>query len=167
MDLLEELKARVKEFRTDGYPMSIGEIVNLYENDEMVINPNFQRFFRWTQGQKSRLVESFLLGIPTPAIFVYQRSDGVWELVDGLQRISTILEFVGKLKGTQGAVLPPLKLIGTKLLPSLDGIAWEESSQNTKPLPKSLQLDFKRSKSRLKLSRRSQMRTLNLRCFSG
>ena len=93
MSLIEEIKVRVKEFKTDGYPMSIGEIINLYESREMVINPNFQRFFRWSQAQKTRFIESILLGIPTPAIFVYQRDDGVWELVDGLQRISTILEF--------------------------------------------------------------------------
>lgn len=152
MELLDELKARVKEFRTDGYPMSIGEILNLYESDEMIINPNFQRFFRWNKRQKSRLVESFLLGIPTPAIFVYQREDGVWELVDGLQRISTILEFVGKLKNSQGKLLPPLQLIGTKLLPSLDGVTWDGTCEDDpKQLPKPLQLDFKRSKIKVEI----------------
>ena len=70
MDLIEELKTRIREFKTDGYPMSLGEIINLYENEELVINPNFQRFFRWTQAQKSRLIESILLGIPIPPIFV-------------------------------------------------------------------------------------------------
>jgi uncharacterized protein with ParB-like and HNH nuclease domain len=125
--------------------------MNLYENSEMIINPNFQRFFRWTEAQKSRFIESILLGIPTPAIFVYQRNDGVWELVDGLQRISTILEFVGKLKGLDGKAIPRLKLIGTKLLPSLDGITWDETDQDANPLPKPLQLDFKRSKIKVEI----------------
>lgn len=151
MGLIEELKARVKEFKTDGYPMSIGEILNLYEHDELIINPNFQRFFRWSSAQKSRLIESILLGIPTPAIFVYQRDDGVWELVDGLQRVSTILQFVGKLKDPQGMPLPPLRLSGTKLLPSLEGITWEDGAGNPNPLPKPLQLDFKRSKIKVEI----------------
>lgn len=151
MGLAEELKARVKEFKTDGYPMSIGEILNLYENDELIINPNFQRFFRWSPTQKSRLIESILLGIPTPAIFVYQRDDGVWELVDGLQRVSTVLQFVGKLKDSQGKLLQPLKLSGTKLLPSLEGVTWEDGESNPNPLPKPLQLDFKRSKIKVEI----------------
>lgn len=151
MALSEEIKARVKEFKTDGYPMSIGEILNLYENDELIINPNFQRFFRWSGSQKSRLIESILLGIPTPAIFVYQRDDGVWELVDGLQRVSTILQFVGKLKDYLGAPLPALRLSGTKLLPSLEGIVWEGDVAGITPLPKPLQLDFKRSKIKVEI----------------
>jgi len=152
MTLLEEIKARVKEFKTDGYPMSIGEILNLYENDEMIINPNFQRFFRWKASQKSRFIESIFLGIPTPSIFVYQREDGVWELVDGLQRISTILELVGKLKASGGGLMPPLQLTATKLLPSLEGCKWEGSGpEDPKQIPKSLQLDFKRSKIKVEI----------------
>lgn len=151
MALSDELKSRIKEFKSDGYPMSIGEIINLYEADEIIINPNFQRFFRWTVAQKSRFIESILLGIPTPAIFVYQREDGVWELVDGLQRLSTILEFVGKLKGVAGQSVQPLKLAATKLLPSLQGITWEESAENPTPIPKPLQLDFKRSKIKVEI----------------
>lgn len=151
MDLIEQLKIRIKEFKTDGYPMSIGEIINLYENDELIINPNFQRFFRWTKAQKSRLIESILLGIPTPAIFVYQREDGVWELVDGLQRISTILEFAGKLKGSDGKELEALILGGTKLLPGLEGITWDDDEENPLALPKMLQLAFKRSKMKVEI----------------
>ena len=52
------------EIRTDGYPMSIGEWISLYENGEIDIHPEFQRFFRWNLEQKSRLIESILLGIP-------------------------------------------------------------------------------------------------------
>lgn len=152
MSLEQEVKERKREFKTDGYPMSIGEILNLYENSELVINPNFQRFFRWTIAQKSRLIESILLGIPVPAIFVYQRSDGVWELVDGLQRISTILEFAGKLRDSDGVPVPPLKLHATKLLPSLAGVTWDgEGVEEVGALPKPMQLDFKRSKVKVEI----------------
>lgn len=151
MDLIDELKIRVREFKTDGYPMSLGEIANLYENDELVINPNFQRFFRWTAAQKSRLIESILLGIPIPPIFVYQREDGVWELVDGLQRISTILEFLGKLKGDNGLLRPSAKLSATKLLSSLENVTWDGEEEGSIAFPKSLQLDFKRAKIKVEI----------------
>ena len=78
----------------------------MYKDDlEFVINPDFQRLFRWENGQKSKLIESLLLGIPLPSIFVFEKEDATWELIDGLQRISTLLEFMGELKDpTTGSV---------------------------------------------------------------
>lgn len=125
MSLQEEIDVRSREIKTDGYPMSIGELMNLYSNREMDIHPEFQRFFRWSLSQKTKLVESILLGIPIPPIFVSQREDGVWDVVDGLQRLSTIFQFAGILKDEGGAVIEPLTLDGTDDLPSLRGKKWE------------------------------------------
>ena len=93
-DLQQEIDEKKKEIFTDGYPMSIGELSSLYSENELDIHPEFQRFFRWTTLQKSKLIESILLGIPIPSIFVSQREDGVWDVVDGLQRLSTIFQFM-------------------------------------------------------------------------
>jgi len=76
--LLDEINEKRIEIRTDGYPMSIGEWISLYEKHELDIHPEFQRFYRWSESQKTSLVESILLGIPIPPIFVSQRSDGIW-----------------------------------------------------------------------------------------
>ena len=94
MGLDQEIEAKRAEVRTDGYPMSIGELINLYRDGELDIHPEFQRFYRWSPEQKSRLIESIMLGIPIPSIFVSQREDGVWDVIDGLQRLSTIFELV-------------------------------------------------------------------------
>jgi hypothetical protein len=125
--LAEEITKAQRLVRTDAYQMSIGEIVSMYENGEIKINPDFQRLFRWSIGQKSRLVESLLLGIPIPSIFVFEKEDGSWELIDGLQRISTILEFMGKLHSLDGEA--PSILEGTKYLPSLHNAVWEHSEK--------------------------------------
>ena len=93
--LLQEINKSKKEFVTDAYSMSIGELISMYKEDELIINPNFQRAFRWTLSQQSKLIESILIGVPLPSIFVYQNKNGKWEVVDGVQRISTILQFVG------------------------------------------------------------------------
>jgi len=98
MALQEEINEKKKEISTDGYPMSIGELMSLYKEGELDIHPEFQRFFRWSIQQKSKLIESILLGIPIPSIFVSQRQDGIWDVVDGLQRLSTIFEFIGLLR---------------------------------------------------------------------
>src|SRR4051794_21534912 len=82
--LQEEIDAGKRLVKTDAYQMSVGEIVNMYKDGELFINPDFQRLFRWEPGQKSKLLESILLGIPLPPIFVYERDDSTWELIDGL-----------------------------------------------------------------------------------
>ncbi len=146
MGLQEEVDAMRSEIRTDEYAMSIGEWMNLYENDELDVHPEFQRFYRWTELQKTQLIESLLLGIPIPTIFVSQRDDGVWDVVDGVQRLSTIFEFAGILKGENEKELPKLKLQGTKYLPSLEGIVWESKKKTDKSLAPTLRLQLKRSK---------------------
>lgn len=97
MDLQEELKEQAKNIDTKYLVMSLREIMSMYEDEELIINPIYQRNFRWDTREKSLLIESILLDFPLPPIFVYQREDGIWELVDGLQRVSTILEFFEKL----------------------------------------------------------------------
>ncbi|EMV0255521.1 DUF262 domain-containing protein [Vibrio cholerae] len=122
MSLEKEIQKARKEIVSDGYDMSLGEIVNLYRENELKINPDFQRLFRWDVTRKTRFIESILLGIPIPPIFVFQDKDGNWELIDGLQRLSTILEFTGVLKDSEGKRIEPSTLEGTKFLPRADEI---------------------------------------------
>jgi uncharacterized protein with ParB-like and HNH nuclease domain len=145
MSLREEISEKRNEIRTDDLSMSIGEWVSLYVNDEIDIHPEFQRFYRWTNAQKTNLIESILLGIPIPPIFVSQRDDGVWDVIDGLQRLSTIYEFVGILKDEDENVLDPLRLEKSKYLPSLEGKLWD-SSLPTDSLDQEQRLLIKRSK---------------------
>lgn len=127
--LKDEIENAQRLVKTDAYQMSIGEIVNMYRDEEIIINPDFQRLFRWEIGQKSKLIESLLLGIPLPSIFVFEKEDGKWELIDGLQRISTLLEFMGELEDpATGEIKPPSALVATKYLPSLDKAVWEKSN---------------------------------------
>jgi uncharacterized protein with ParB-like and HNH nuclease domain len=89
-NLQAEIDKKRQEIRPDSYSMSIGEWISLYQQGEVEIHPEFQRFFRWNDYQKTRLIESIILGLPIPPIFVSQRDDGVWDVVDGLQGLSTI-----------------------------------------------------------------------------
>jgi Protein of unknown function DUF262 len=144
--LQEEIDRQRQDIRSDGYSMSIGELVSLYESQEIEIHPEFQRFFRWSDYQKNSLIESILLGIPIPPIFVAQRDDGVWDVIDGLQRLSTIYQFLGKLKDEKGALISPIILQETNYLPSLEGKKWEDKNDEENSLTKSQQLGFKRTK---------------------
>ncbi|MBK6917726.1 MAG: DUF262 domain-containing protein [Deltaproteobacteria bacterium] len=154
VDALEtEVSDARRTIAADGYPMSIGELTNLYREGELVIRPEYQRLFRWSIEQRSRLIESILLGIPLPSIFVAQQEGGKWELVDGLQRVSTILELQGELRGVDGNALPPMVLRETKYLPALEGRRWEHANPQ-QSLSAALRLDIKRTKIDLKIIKR-------------
>lgn len=146
MTLQTEIDKTRGEIRTDGYSVSIGEWISIYEKKELDIHPEFQRFFRWSPKQKSRLIESILLGIPIPQVFVAQRPDGVWDVVDGLQRLSTIFEFAGILRDEEGKAVPPLTLEATKYLPSLQGKRWEDDAKPDESFTGAQRLLIKRSK---------------------
>lgn len=151
--LSDEIEQAKRFVRTDAYQMSIGEVVSMYENGEVVVDPEFQRLFRWDIGQKSKLIESLLLGIPLPSIFVFEREDGSWELIDGLQRMSTIIEFMGRLRNPAGGQHPPSILEATKYLPSLHNTVWETSdlipeipAAEQSPLDRAQQLAIRRAR---------------------
>lgn len=146
MSLIDEVNEKRKEIRTDGYAMSISEWGSIYENKEIDIHPEFQRFYRWSDTQKTNLIESILLGIPIPPVFVSQRKDGIWDVVDGLQRLSTIYQFMGILKDENSNNIAPLTLCGTKYLPSLEGKKWNDISDEDSSFSQELRLIIKRSK---------------------
>jgi len=147
MSLQEEIDKTRQEIRTDGYSMSVGEWMSLYQSNEIDINPDFQRFFRWSDHQKSTFIESILLGIPIPPIFVSQRDDGVWDVVDGVQRLSTIYEFTGLLKkDEQGENTQSVALQKTTYLPSLEGKKWDDPNDEDHSLTQTQRLLIRRAK---------------------
>jgi hypothetical protein len=147
MALADEVSLARRRIFRDGYDISLGELVSLYEKNELIIQPEYQRLFRWDQTQKTRFIESLLLNIPIPPIFVFSDSKGRWELVDGLQRVSTVLEFMGKLHNADGDVAVPFTCDGTGLVPSLESIRWPTPEEEDEPedqlAPEVLPLPFR------------------------
>lgn len=99
--LEQQITLRRREIFTEMLSMSVGELTTMYADGDLIIQPEFQRLFRWDETQKSSLVESILLGIPVPSIFVSTTTDGRWELIDGLQRVSTLLQLQDLLKSPE------------------------------------------------------------------
>jgi len=112
--------------KTDRLDMSFGELMNMFDDGDLFITPEYQRAFRWSPYQQTRFIESVLLGIPIPPIFVAEDDHGKWEVVDGLQRISTIFAFFGILNSvpdknnfvlTQGEMVPELEGLNIESMP--------------------------------------------------
>ena len=158
--LLEELDERSSQIRFEAIDFSVGELIRLHSDREVLIQPAFQRMFRWTQAQQSRLIESMLLGLPVPQIVLFQREDGVLELIDGLQRISSLIQFI---TGRPPAASEPSdenpgQLIGCDMLPSLNSRRFTE-------LEPVMQLELKRKTLRAIVIRRTNDPNLRYEMF--
>ncbi|WP_284642994.1 DUF262 domain-containing protein [Paenibacillus silviterrae] len=150
-DLSSILEDRATSVSTLSFDISVGELLSIYQDDELIINPDFQRLFRWPTDKQSRLIESILLEFPIPPVYVIERDDGVYELIDGLQRITTLLRFFG-------LQTPYLTLEDCELVPELNGMTVEE-------LPLSLRLKLKRFPIRLNVVRKNSTPSVRFEIF--
>lgn len=155
MTIDKEVSKAKQEIVKDGLDMSLGEIMRIYERGELIIRPEYQRLYRWDESKRTRFIESLILGIPVPPIFVFTDEKGRWELIDGLQRLSTIFHYAGILQDKDCKPIPPFTPSGTKLLPSLDGLSWlpVDDDEDT-ALPMSVRLDVERTRIRVEILKR-------------
>jgi hypothetical protein len=84
------------KIRISTKPFSLRQIVDMIEDGDIDLAPDFQRLFVWKPKERSRLIESILLGIPLPAFYFNQDPEGSMQVVDGVQRLTTIHEFAKK-----------------------------------------------------------------------
>jgi hypothetical protein len=126
--------------------VSFNELIDMYENHELVIAPEYQRLFRWSRGKQSRFIESLVLEMPVPPIYVIEnREGGVYELIDGLQRVSSYIHFV---KGH-----PTDRAQGSLILDECDVVP-ELNSMTYGTLPRALEIKLKRSFIRMEVLRK-------------
>lgn len=157
MQTIEDaIDKKIGEVRTEALDLSFGEIANLHaaEPKELIIQPEYQRLFRWSLEQRSRLVESILLELPIPQIFVIENTNGVIELIDGLQRVSSIIQFIEP----SALGLDPLWLQGCDLIPELNGKRFTDLSLK-------LRLRLKRSSVRTIVIKRQSSSLLRYEMF--
>lgn len=91
---IDNPRYKAEEIYVENKPFSISTIVELINDEDLEISPSFQRRFVWDKTRQSKLIESILLGLPLPSIYLSQYSDGRLTIVDGLQRITTIKRFM-------------------------------------------------------------------------
>jgi hypothetical protein len=144
------IDSRVGEVRFDALDFSFGELSSLHAQKEIVIDPEYQRLFRWSNDQRSRLIESVLLGLPLPQIFLIENPDGVLELIDGLQRVSSVDHELMELER--------LTLSGCDVISDLNGLTIDD-------LNLSLRLRLKRSPIRAVIIRKQSKGFLKYEMF--
>lgn len=150
--IIESLEANSERLTTTSLDISFNEIADMYANKELDINPDYQRVFRWSEGARSRFIETLLLELPVPPIYVVEEQDGRYLLIDGLQRISSYLHFRGMLSADHFD--PPVKagefleLSDCDIVKELNGITYKQ-------LGTALQIRIKRSFVRVEVIRKT------------
>jgi hypothetical protein len=82
------------KIKVDREPMSVFQVLRKISLGEIILNPDFQRNLVWDPVRRSRLIESALLRIPLPAFYFDGIDASHWAVIDGLQRLSTLVDFV-------------------------------------------------------------------------
>ncbi len=135
-NLLEQLYENKRKIDFDTFDITTKELVSMVSELMIDISPEYQRQFRWTEDMESLFIESVLLGIPVPSLFMVANKDGTWELIDGVQRLSTVIHFMGdESLRKQIDKKASLKLKNLEKLSSFN----EKEFDN---LPQSVQLQF-------------------------
>lgn len=127
-DIMEQIKENRKKFRVDHFDIVISEYVNRYKANKVVLDPPYQRVFRWDIEKQSTLIESILIGIPLPPIFAFSNDEYNWEIIDGVQRTTTLLRFLAPELFGEDAKNQVIQ--GCSILTSLNGIKISELPEN-------------------------------------
>lgn len=150
-NLIESVASNLRKASTQALDLSFNELLDMYEEGELNIRPDYQRLFRWTEGQRSRFIESLLLEMPVPPIFVIEEDQGIYQLIDGLQRISSYLHLRGKLNAPH--LDPQIKLGDMLALTDCDIIS-ELNGLRFDDFPTALQIRLKRAFIRVEVVRK-------------
>ena len=106
----------------DQKSVPMDTLIRRLKQQSIKLNPSFQRNEVWDSQRRSRLIESIMLKIPLPMFYVASDEDGRWEVVDGLQRLSTIRNFILGDKDGKQLVLQDLEFLG----PILNGKTYKQ-----------------------------------------
>jgi hypothetical protein len=136
MDLISQLDEQKRKVAFDTYDITVQQLLTMFRDRAIDVAPAYQRQYRWDVKRQSRLVESIFLGIPVPSLFMAANADGTWELVDGVQRLLTLIHFAADEEvRTDAGLQEPLRLEELEKLSEFNGLTAEE-------LPRSVQLQF-------------------------
>lgn len=90
---------------------SLSEFNRWYKTGRLIVDPQWQRMYVWDRKRASKLIESFLRDIPVPVIYLAKNPENKYEVIDGLQRLTSVFDFFDNR----------FPLSGLELVPDLNG----------------------------------------------
>ncbi|MBQ4861035.1 DUF262 domain-containing protein [Pseudoalteromonas sp. MMG013] len=114
-----EIPKEVRTLRTQSYDKSVKDLIWMIDDNDIDLDPDYQRNYLWENKKASLLIESILLNIPIPVIYVAENNESQWNVIDGMQRLTSLnrffknefklsrLEVLSELNGLTFHNLPP------------------------------------------------------------
>jgi Protein of unknown function DUF262 len=115
-DPVEFWARKQKELVTGVVDYNLSTIADLVTDDTINLEPRYQRRFRWDHTKQSRLIESFLMNVPVPPIFLNEDEYGKYSIIDGKQRLSVVKAFLNDA----------LTLSDLKMFPDINGMRFSD-----------------------------------------
>ncbi len=119
--LSEIISFNRNDVKTNPLPINLGQIIQAFQGNKIKLDTEFQRLPNlWNVTKKSRFIESILLNLPIPSFYFAENEKNEWEIIDGLQRISTLIHFTSGMK-TENEEKPPFCLENLEFLTEFNG----------------------------------------------
>lgn len=146
-------KTTTRRVQTQPYDYAVRSLMDMIVDQDLVLNPDYQRHYRWDAEKASRFIESLILNIPVPVIYLSEEADTSLTVIDGQQRLSALLSFIKpddldsvfekepEFQQTEASELEkldseftisPLVLTGLKVRSDLNGTSFKELSREDK-----------------------------------
>lgn len=119
---IDEIPKDERKLRTQAYDKSISDIVSMIKEGDIILNPDYQRNYVWDNSKASLLIESILLNVPIPVVYMAEDSESKWSVVDGLQRLYSLKRFFDD----------EFKLSKLEILPELKGLRYSQLNPKAK-----------------------------------
>ncbi|SRR5258706_2080186 len=112
---IEFWEKKQRELVSSVVDYNLSGLTDLISSKTIDLSPEYQRRYRWDDERKSRLIESFLMNVPVPPVFLNEDSYGQYSVIDGKQRLNTVSEFI------RGRLI----LKGLKIFSDINGLSFD------------------------------------------
>lgn len=79
-----EIPQEIRKINTQAYDKSVSDLYRMMSDGDINLNPEYQRNYIWDNKRASLLIESIILNVPIPVVYVSQEEDDSWTVIDGL-----------------------------------------------------------------------------------
>ena len=114
-DLLAEFRRAQADLVIQTSDLPLGALADMVAGEAIDLQPGFQRRERWKSDKQSALIESFLLNVPVPPIYLAEEEDGTFTAIDGKQRLKAVTDFMTN----------KLKLRGLERIQEAEGVTFD------------------------------------------
>jgi len=125
-ETLDLSKQQVKDLYWRTWEPSVQELCSKKQDGELILQPFWQREFVWDQKKASRLIESVLINVPFPGVYLDENNEGILTVIDGQQRLTSLISFIeGKFNRSEDEIVD-FTLKGLEVLSNLKNKRFSE-----------------------------------------